>query len=171
LSQSSVDAIAAWVRAGGKLVAARDTATHDELGRPRNASLLWQKLGLSAPPDKETAVERGAVVSPEAAAFSSAATARLEPFAFKTPRESAIEIVPYRTEHSLLLHVIRHQPSTTPLRVRLPAVYNVADETAALMAPGERDGAALRLSNDGGERFLEFTPPSAYCVVKLPLTR
>jgi hypothetical protein len=171
LDQAAVDAIAAWVRNGGVLIATRDTATHDELGRPRDASLLWQALGLKSPLDKETAVGRGTLVSPEAAAFSSAATARLEQFAFQTPQESAIEIVPYRTEQSLLLHVIRHQPSTTPLRVRLPAVYNVADEPAEPWTPGEPDTAALPLSKSGDERFVEFAPPAVYCVVKLPLTQ
>ncbi len=171
LDQASVDAIAAWVRAGGVLIAARDTATHDELGRPHDASPLWQALELKSRPDKETAVGRGTVISPEAAKFSSVATPRLEQFAFQTPQESAIEIVPYRTEHSLLLHVIRHQASTTPVHLRLPSPISAAEESAQLFAPGKRGAAVLRLSKNGDERFIEFVPPSAYCVIKIPLTQ
>ena len=49
LPTDSATALANWVREGGTLIAASDTASYDELGRKRTVSFLWQALDLGRP--------------------------------------------------------------------------------------------------------------------------
>jgi hypothetical protein len=169
LSDDAARILAAWVRDGGELIAARDIGTFDELGRKRTASSLWPALGLAAAPERETAIGRGKVIAPEPAAFADAAVRLTQPVSCRTPADAAVEVVAYRDAKSLLLHVVRHAPASKPVTLHLPEGFHAAGATAQLFVPGSEEPRTLALSDNADGDSVALTNADSYCVVKIPL--
>jgi hypothetical protein len=171
LDQPAVDAVIKWVRNGGMLIANTDTATLDELGRPRKGSLLWQTLRLESPPEKGMPLGRGAVFSASSAIFAAAAAAQAEKFSFVLTPESGAEVVPYKKGDSLLLHLVRHTAASKPIRIRVPSSFSPSMTTAELFIPGQSKPTPLTMSRDEHGFFFDHSEPSVYSVVRIPITR
>ncbi len=169
LSDDAASRIAAWVRAGGTLIAARDTGTFDELGRKRKESSLWPALGLDKSPDRETAVNKGKVIAPEPAAFADATVRLTHAVSYRTPADAAIEVVAYRDTNSLLLHVVRHASGGKPVTLHLPDGFHPAGATAQLFVPGSDEPRTLAMDNTADSGSVSLTNADPYCVVRIPL--
>jgi hypothetical protein len=169
LSDDAAKVVAAWVRAGGTLIAARDTGTFDELGRKRTESSLWPALGLDKAPDRETAIDRGKVIAPEPAAFADAAVRLTQAVSCRTPADSAIEVVAYRNANSLLLHVVRHAAAGKPVTLHLPEGFRPAAAPAELFVPGSDEPRKLALVRNSDGDSISLATADLYCVVKIAI--
>jgi hypothetical protein len=169
LGDSGARALAKWVRAGGVLIAAPDTGSYDSLGRKLPTSTLWKALGLTSPPAQETSVGRGKVIAPTPAAFVQEAINRTRSDSFLPAGQTGVEVVPYRTRHSLVLHVVRHQSSSQPVVLRLPTAFRPSDMTARLFAPGSSDPKTSQLTSTADGTILSLTDLPLYAVVEIAL--
>jgi hypothetical protein len=169
LGESSAKALAKWVRGGGILVAAPDVGCYDVLGRKLPHSVLWKALGLEAAPSKEIGAGRGKVVSPELGVFSQTAVSLAQADSFLAVPGSGVEVAPYLTKHSLILHLLRHQAAAQPIVLRLPNEFHPAAMNALMLTPDSEDAQVFPLvaSGDG----LTFSVPTMpeYGVVEIPI--
>ena len=154
---------------GGILVAAPDAGCYDVLGRKLPRSVLFKALGLEAAPAKETSVGRGKVVSPGQGAFSQTAVSLARADSFLAVRGSGIEVVPYTTKHSLILHLVRHQAAAGPIALRVPNEFHPATMTARLQTPDSEESQLLPLvaAKDAFTFSLPSTPE--YGVIEIPV--
>jgi hypothetical protein len=76
-----------------------------------------------------------------------------------------IEIVPYKSAGRLLLHVVRHEPTSEAVALRLPASITPVPSTARLYAPGEGTPQSLPLIRGEDGVRLTLPAPPVYCVV------
>jgi len=161
--------LAKWVRGGGILVAAPDVGCYDVLGRKLPHSVLWKALGLETAPSKEIGVGRGKVVSPEPGAFSQTAVRLAQADSFLAVPGSGVEVVPYRTKHSVILHLLRHQAAAQPIVLRLPNVFHPAAMNARMLTP-DSEGAQVFPLVAGGDG-LTFSVPimPEYGIVEIPI--
>lgn len=171
LSDQSATALAAWVRAGGTLIAAADTGMYDELGRKRPHSPLWKSLDLDAAPTKQTKIGRGSVLAPAAAEFAPTAVQLSQPFTFLATPITGTEVVACRSKNSLQLHIVRHQPSDRPLALRLPSLFTPSNLNAKLFTPGSDDFQPLTLTTNSGRTTLTVPNPPLYCVVAISVQK
>jgi hypothetical protein len=121
LARGQAETLAAWVRAGGTLIAAPDSGEYDELGRKQAGSTLWQALGLAEAPSESRRVGSGTLqVCPadrfDEAVLASVVTAKL---AFSVPQGT--EVVCREAGHRCLLHIVQHEQTTEPAFLTLPA--------------------------------------------------
>jgi hypothetical protein len=121
LDRGQAETLAAWVRAGGTLIAAPDSGEYDELGRKQAGSTLWQALGLAEAPSESRRVGSGTLqVRPadrfDEAVLASVATAKL---AFSVPQGT--EVVCREAGHRCLLHIVQHEQTTKAPLLTLPA--------------------------------------------------
>ncbi|MGD1097357.1 MAG: hypothetical protein ABSB35_35900 [Bryobacteraceae bacterium] len=169
LNYDAARALAKWVRRGGRLIAARDAGSFDELGRKRLKSSLWQALALEAPPDREISVGRGTVIAPEPGAFAQTAVRLAQPVSFCVPPGSGVEVISYRTAKSLLLHLVRHVPTNQPLTLQLPDIFHPADAPVQMFVPGSNEAQTLTLLSGAGGNSLSLTNTPTYAVLKISL--
>jgi hypothetical protein len=173
LGESSAKALAEWVCGGGVLVAAPDAGCYDVLGRKLPHSVLWKALGLEAAPSKETSVGRGKVVSPVVSsgqgAFSQAAVRLAQADSFLVIPRSGIEVVPYTTKHSVILHLLRHRAAAQPIALRVPGEFRPTTMNARLRTPDSEEAQLLPLvaTGDGFTFSLPATPE--YGVIEIPI--
>jgi len=169
LDEPVARAVARWVRDGGVVIAAGDVGCYDELGRKRSGSALWQALGLDAAPARETVVGRGKVLAPEPGAFAQEAVNHTRADAFRFTDGSGIEVTPYRGTKSLVLQLVRHEPSAQPATLHLPDSFQWAKLTAQWLTPGADDAQILPLSPGMDGCALTLTNVPVYSVVKIAL--
>jgi hypothetical protein len=139
LSDKAVARITDFVKAGGLLVAAPDTATGDELGRRRPSSALWERLGIGRSAGQSVSavapvkVGHGRVAVVPFPAAEDELAAWLEPYRFSIPEGAGISIVPY-----------------TDVRGRF-VVYVCSEKALGkdlkIAAPGGESGLAIVCSN------------------------
>lgn len=169
LNGGAASLLAEWVRNGGTLMAAPEVGSYDELGRRQPASNLWKALGLSAAPNTAVTVGRGTVIAPPLDQFTQAAVQLTQPHSFAVDPESGVEVVPYRTPNSLLLHVIRHDATSTPMTLRLPAAFDVAQTPISLFVPGSSETQLPPPSPDAARASLELKEVPVYSVIEVVL--
>jgi hypothetical protein len=169
LPDAAAGELAQWIRDGGVLVAARDTGSYDELGRKLDQSTLWKALELPSFPTKQIAIGRGKVIAPEQNAFAQTSVALTQPYSFHIASESGIEVVPYQATGSLLLHIVRHLPTTKSVVLRLPGAFHPAKMSSQLFVPGSDDALDLPLLSGPDGITLTLPNVPAYGVVKIPL--
>jgi hypothetical protein len=169
LKEKAADALARWVRKGGVLIASSDVGDYDELGRKRTRSVLWQALGFSAAPGRETKVGRGKVLAPESSRFAEEAVKLTSAHSFRLAAGSGIEVVPYLGAKSLVLQIIRHEPPAQPVMLHLPGAFTPRGSVARLFIPGSDDPQRLPLASsaEGFSFVLTNVPP--YGVVRVSL--
>ena len=173
LGKTSAEALAEWVRGGGILVAAPDAGCYDVLGRKLPSSVLWEALGLKAAPAKEIGVGRGKVVSPVSSSgqgqFSQTAVRLAEGDSFLVVPGSGIEVVPYTTQHSLILHLVRHHAAAKPIALRVPNEFHPTTMNARLWTPDSEEAQLVPLvaTGDGFTFSLPTTPE--YGVIEIPI--
>ncbi len=169
LGESSAKALAEWVRGGGILVAAADAGCYDVLGRKLPRSVLWKALGLEAAPSNEIGVGPGKVVSPGQDAFSRTAVRLAQADSFLVSQGSGVEVVPYTTKHSVILHLLRHQAAAQPTALRLPNEFHPTTMNARLRTPDAEESQLLPLVATGDG--LTFTLPTTprYGVIEIPI--
>ena len=173
LGETSAQALAEWVRGGGILVAVPDAGCYDVLGRKLPYSVLWKALGLEAAPSKEISVGRGKVVSPVVSsgqgAFSQTAVRLAQADSFLVTQGSGIEVVPYTTKHSVILHLVRHHAAAQSIALRLPNEFHPATMNARLRTPDSEEAQLLPLvaTGDGLTFSLPTTPE--YAVIEIPI--
>jgi len=165
LEESAAQALAAWVRTGGRLIAARDAGEFDELGRKRSQSALWQALGLDACPEKEVAVGRGRVLAADPGTFAGVVTDWTEDDSFHFTPQANIEVVAYRAPDRLLLHLVRHDPISGPVLLRLPSTMRYRAAAARLYAPGLKEVQSLTLTPDGDSVTITLPEVPVYSVI------
>jgi hypothetical protein len=158
------------VRAGGLLVATPDVGAYDSLGRKRSQSVLWQALGLDAAPARERAVGRGKVVAPAPGSFAAEALSRARAESFVVTPAVGIEVVPYRSEHALVLHLVRHEAAARSVVLRLPESFHPAEMTAHLFVPGQPEPQSVPISAGSAGLILSLDPAPAYGVLIIPLS-
>lgn len=169
LSAASAETLAKWVRAGGTLLAAQDTGTHNELGQLLPRATLWHRLGLRGAPDTKLKVGEGTVFSPAADKLAATAHEVTREFGFLVDAATGVEVVAYRDPSILLLHVLRQKPLTQPVAIRLPSRFMPTSATAKWYVPGEKTPLSLELEHrDGRTRFFLGHEP-LYSVVEIPL--
>jgi hypothetical protein len=127
LSDRAVAAIADFVKAGGLLVAAPDTATGDELGRCRPASALWKSLGVAGSSSEPVAaaapikVGRGRVAIVSFRSAEDELAAWLKPYRFSIPEGAGISIVPYTDARGrFIVYVFSESPLGKDLKIAAP---------------------------------------------------
>jgi hypothetical protein len=169
LSVATADVLAKWVRSGGTLIAARDTETYDELGRRRDVSSLWHALELSTAPSDAVAVGKGKVIAPAPEAFAKTVVGLTDSVSFHLAAVSGIEVVPYRTDQSLLIHLVGHGRATGSLTLRLPSDFAPAGNSAQWFIPGSEDAAALPVLLVQGTATFAIKDVPVYSVLRLPL--
>jgi hypothetical protein len=169
LGEISAKALAEWVRGGGILVAAPDAGCYDVLGRKLPHSVLWKALGLEAAPSQEISVGRGKVVSPGQGAFSQTAVRLAQADSFLVTPRSGVEVVPYTTKQSLILHLVRHQAAARPIALRVPNEFHPTTMNARLRTPDSEEAQLLPLvaTGDGLTFSLPTTPE--YGVIEIPI--
>lgn len=147
LEESAAHAVAAWVRAGGKLLATPGAGTCDLLGRKRTRSALWAALELKACPEREVRVGRGRVLCVDPKDLVQGVSAWTREDAFRFTADAPVEVVVYRAFGRVLLHLIRHAPVNGTLVLRLPPALRLRATTATLYAPGREKGGAIPVAN------------------------
>ncbi len=169
LGESSAMALANWVRDGGILVAAADAGCYDVLGRKLPHSVLWTAFDLKASPSKEISVGRGRVVSPAQAAFSQTAVRLAQADSFLVLKGSGIEVVPYTTKHSVILHLVRHQAAAQPIALRLPNEFHPTTMNARLWTPDSEEAQILPLVATGDGLMFSLRTTPEYGVIEIPI--
>lgn len=166
IDRQAANAIADWVRAGGKLVASVGAGWFDELGRLRSSSTLWDALGLKACSEGAAAVGEGEVIlaDRESVAEQSARWTDAERFRFEP--QSAIEVIPYASEGTMLLHLVRHDPIGDRVTLILPSSLSRFVD-AALHVPKQAAPRPLAAMRSGGEVRLRLDSVPLYSVVEL----
>ncbi len=169
LEESSAKALAKWVRRGGVLVAAADAGCYDALGRKRPQSVLWKALGLEAAPAEEISVGRGKVVSPGPGVLSKTAVRLAQADSFLSNPGSGIEVVPYTTKHSVILHLLRHQAAAQPVTLRLPDEFHPTTTTGRLLTPNSEEAQPLQIVATAAGLTLPLPIMPEYGVIEIPI--
>jgi hypothetical protein len=169
LNDQSARTLAAWVRKGGVLIAARDAGSFDELGRKRLEASLWAALGLAAAPHEEVPIGRGKVLAPEPANFAKTASRLTPAESFGIDPNSGAEVVSYSNGKYLLLHIIRHLPGNKPLALHFPTIFHPKILRAGMFVPGSDETQNVSLIPGQGGAQLILTNQLPYCLVQIPL--
>jgi len=180
MSQTAVGALADWTRAGGKLIAHADVAAFGPMGRKLPRSLLWQSLGFRTVPQHPSRAGRGQVLLAEQAQVSrmeAGGQAAAPPFgrlALRQVRDVAFglpplvaEVVPYRQQRRVLLHLIQHMAHDGSLGITVPAPLCSQVKVTRWHRPGHEEPQRLPVSRDGPG--LKITVPHLlpYSVIEL----
>jgi hypothetical protein len=122
LSRRAADAIARWVRTGGRLYATPVVGAFDEVGRLRKRSALLTALSVNELPAEPAPVGRGAVARLDAAGSSADLVNALRDFRFRTTPEAQVEFLPYvERTGDLLVYVCAEEALPSDLLVHAPA--------------------------------------------------
>lgn len=167
LSGPSAAVLAKWVREGGELLASPDMGDFDELGRRLPASTMWSALRLDSAPITQKVFGRGSVTAVSAAVFTKTAIDRTLRFGFQTAGASPIEVVPYRSGHSLVLQLLRHEPAKGPMKLWLPEGISTADKVARQFTPGAKEVRVLRMTSGPEFTYVELAEVPDYCVIEV----
>lgn len=108
-------------------------------------------------------------MAPEPGAFAQEVLRREEPDSFLAVPVSGVEVAPYRAPHSLLLHIVRHEPSVQSVVLRLPDTFRPAQMTAELFTPDSIDRKPLPLPSAPDGLRIALTTVPAYGVIKIAL--
>ncbi len=140
LSDRAIAAIANFVRSGGVVLASPETGTADELNRLRPSSGLWEKLGLSGPPDRPARIGRGEALAWNSPEGWQVLGARLDQARFSTSAGVPCSVIPYLDGRGeWVVYVCSDAP--------LPADIEIT-------APGNRPGRAVVCANSETTPFL-----------------
>ncbi len=168
LSPEAVRLLAAWVRAGGSLVAIPDAGRFDELGRPRNRSTLEAALNVTLRAGDEISVGKGRVRCAEPEDFAGVALDWSRADRFALSPQAPVEVVPYRTPGRLLLHLIRHEPASGPVALALPGSLNIGPGQAEWHTPGFGRPQALIVEKAEGRAVVRLPELPVYSVISIP---
>lgn len=159
-------ALAAWVKAGGKLIAQGDVGAYDGTGRRRPRSLLWERLGFDHIPKGEAKVGRGQVFVVKPEEIGPVALSHSEPLTFHLPA-TKVEVVVYRQQKRTLLHVLRHEVFHGSVEIATPAALNATAGNARWFQPGRNDSVSLQLKQNGRCLHISLPELPPYGVVAL----
>ncbi len=142
LSDAAVEAVAKFVKAGGTLVAAPESATADELGRRRPESALFAALGIKPSETGRVKTGKGTVVVAPFPLVPSELEGFLEPYRFAVSVTGETSIIPYTDKDGrFVVYVCSEQPFPEYLKIT---------------APGGKSGLALVCSNTEAPRYLQL---------------
>ncbi|TAM79230.1 MAG: hypothetical protein EPN47_19675 [Acidobacteria bacterium] len=166
MPREAAGALAAWVKAGGKLIAQNEVGAYDETRRRMPRSSLWERLGFEEPPQGLAKVGQGQVFVVKPEAIGPVALAHSVPLAFDVP-VTEVEVIAYRQPQRTLFHVLRHKVFRGPVQIATPAALDSTAGTARWHQPGRQDSANLPLKQNG--RRLQITLPEVppYSVIEL----
>ena len=163
LSAEEAEVLAAWVRAGGTLLATPDVGWYDELGRLRSTSALWTRLEVKGKPAAPVRLGKGQVVWVEDAAEIAAWLAQRPPLVQVEPPSPEWEIVPWRwgKPPRLLVHALWHGApeavSAVTVTLRLPPDFVPAK--ALWDAPSQEGPKPLTFDFDPAKHTVRFALP------------
>ena len=166
MAGAAARALAAWVRAGGQLIAQPDVGAYDGTGRRRPHSLLWQSLGLHEAPQGPTKAGLGQVTVVKPDQIGPVALEHAGSLAFGLP-PGQVEVVVYRQAQRILLHVVRHKAFQGPVEIATPTALDVTAKVARWHQPGQSDSAALPLSRDAHRLKITMPDLPPYSVIEL----
>jgi len=166
ISPDAAGALAAWVKAGGMLIAQADVGAYDGTGRRMPSSLLWESLGFQQAPQGAARAGRGQVFVVKSEEIGPGALAHSGSLTFDVP-VTKVEVVVYRQQQRTLLHVLRHKVFSGPVEIATPMALEATARAARWHQPGKSNSAALPLKQDG--RRLRITIPEAppYSIIEL----
>jgi hypothetical protein len=192
LSNAEAAALAAWVEAGGTLLATPDVGWYDEIGRLRGASVLWSHQDTPSPltshpslrigrgqvvgvetPEEILEVVAGLRASPVEAGLRASPAAALPPLVRLEPSVPEWEIVPYHLPATkrMIVHCLWHGPAdaipAARLTLRLPPGFTPTN--AAWHWPGLEEPRTCSVDLDEKEYLLRLVLPneSLYAVLTL----
>ena len=166
LSESAAQAVAAWVRAGGTLVASEETGRFDSLGRRREVSTLSDAFNVSTTADL---ARNARVLVPKPDGFAQTVLQVSHADSFQLDPASTIEVVAYRDGQSLLLHLLRHGSKTGDVVLHLPEALHPAGHAAEYFTDESPDAIESPPSPDPTRASLVVKNLHLYGVVKIPL--
>jgi hypothetical protein len=121
LSDRAVRAIAKFVRSGGVVLASPETGIADELNRLRPRAALWEKLGLSGPPDQPVKIGRGEALAWKSPEGWRGLGDRLTQARFSTSAGGPGSLIPYRDARGdFVVYVCSEGPLPANLKITAP---------------------------------------------------
>ncbi|MEA1950770.1 MAG: hypothetical protein U9N87_05265, partial [Planctomycetota bacterium] len=121
LARPDVEAIAAFVKGGGLLVASPSAGMYDEIGRPRPRSPLWAALGLRQAPVDTARYGKGEVMTVSLPARVERVAQRLAFARFVTEPAARAAVLPYvDRDGNLVVYVCGTESLPKDLRVMAP---------------------------------------------------
>ncbi|HEX5482819.1 MAG TPA: alpha-amylase family protein [Terriglobia bacterium] len=161
-------ALAAWVRAGGFLIAAPDAGEYDELGRKLPRSVLFEALGVHREDREAQRAGRGKVLVAGHEQFTEAVlgVARSAGVPFTMP--SGVEAVCFRTVRHDIIHFFRHDSGTDAVSVQFPSWLGARPGPAAWYSPDWKGSRTLKTQR--AERSVGITFPELplYSAISFP---
>lgn len=167
LDREACDAVADWVRAGGKLIATVEAGWFDALGRIRPRSTLWDALALESCPTAPMAVGDGKVIIAERGSLGEWACRWTDDQRFQFDPQVPVELIPYRSQGKWLLHLVRHGPVKGATVLRTPPSFVWSGSTVFAHVPGESAPRTLAVERSEEHRLVRFDAMPPYSVVEL----
>jgi hypothetical protein len=91
-----------------------------------------------------------------------------EPYSFLVAPANDVEVVAYRSEKNLQLHLIRHGATNQTLTLRLPESFAFG-HSARVCSPDEGDSQSLEVIRTAIDATIEMPGDfPSYCVVEVP---
>ncbi len=166
MGEAAASALAAWVKAGGKLIAHSDVGAYDGTGRRRPRSLLWESLGFQQAPEGTAKAGLGQVIVVKPDQVGPVALGHSGTLTFGLPT-AQLEVVTYQQQHRVLLHVLRHKVFSGPVEIVTPEGLDVAGRVARWHQPGQSNFATLPLKNEGHRLKVTLPNVPPYTVIEL----
>lgn len=166
MSATVAGALAAWVKAGGKLIARSDVGAYDGTGRRMPGSLLWESLGLQRVREGAAKVGLGQVIVVKSDQIGPVARDHARTLTFGLPI-AKVEVIAYRQARRILLHVLRHRVFQGPVEIVTPTALGVTARVARWHQPGRSDSVNLQLKKDGHRLKIMVPDVSSYSVIEL----
>ena len=162
----AANALAAWVKAGGRLIAQDEIGAYDGTGRRMPRSPLWERLGLEEAPQGVAKAGQGQVFVVKPEEIGPVALANSGPLTFDVPTNT-VEVVVYSQQRRTLLHVLRHKVFQGPVQIATPAALDATAGTVRWHQPGQSDSANLSLKQNGQRLQITLPEVPPYSVIEL----
>jgi Beta-galactosidase len=166
MAAEAARALAAWVKAGGLLIAQSDVAAYDGTGRRTPGSVLWESLGFQQAPEGVAKAGRGQVIVVKPDQIGPVALAHAGALTFELPL-AKVEVVAYRQPRRILLHVLRHRVFQRPVEIGTPTSLDITASVARWHQPGRSDSTALPLKKEGHRLKITVPVLPPYSVIEL----
>jgi hypothetical protein len=165
LTESEVNVLAGWVRAGGFLITLPDAGGYDELGRERDRPLLLHTLGLSGDVHEAQRFGKGKVLVAGPDQFSGAVLAWVRSSGIPFALPAGIEVVCYRSANRHLIHLLRNDAGGDAASLRFPSWFRVRPGTADWFSPDWSGARALEIERVEDSPIIKFPGLPRYSVI------
>ena len=166
MAAGAAGALAAWVKAGGQLIAQSDVGAYDGTGRRRPGSLLWESMGFQRATEGAVKVGRGQVIIVKPDQIGPVALEHARALTFGVPT-AEVEVVAYRQAQRILLHVLRHKVFQGPAEIATPTALDATAKVARWHQPEQGDSATLPLKKEGARLKIKIPELPPYSVIEL----